>query len=265
MKKIIFLLMVVLTLVSCATVEPGHKAVRVEWGGKTDMSEILDEGIHWGVSWLFDDAVQYDVREKTTVKKYEFNDKNNMKVPVEFSLDYRYDPNKVNLFHKNITDIDAKITKTMASAGKEVIPQYSAIELNISKRAEAEARIAEIISREFPEFYLEAIRVQMTDVDIPEKVAELAEETAVQLGRNELAKQKEAEQVALAKAKVAEADGNYQAGILDAKTKKLLSTPDQLDYLRLQVDMEYAKRGVSKYGANNIFGAETAVVRGLKN
>jgi len=104
----------------------------------------------------------------------------------------------------------------------------------------------------------------MTDVDIPLAVAKLAEETAVQLGRNELAKKKEAEQTALAKAKVATAQGNYDAGLLDAKTKKLLSTPEILKLKELEVEMEFAKKGKSRYGSNNVFGSSTSVIKGLK-
>ena len=105
----------------------------------------------------------------------------------------------------------------------------------------------------------------MTDVDIPKAVAKLAEETAVQLGRNELAKKKEAEQQALAKAKVALAQGNYEAGILDAKTKKLLSAPEILKLKELDVEMMWATKGVSRFGNNNMFGVQGAsVIKGLK-
>lgn len=37
-----------------------------------------------------------------------------------------------------------------------------------------------------------------------------------------------------------------------------------LELKRLEIQMEYAKHGVSPYGNNNVFGAETAVLKGLK-
>ena len=198
------------------------------------------------------------------VHKFEFNDKNNMVTSVELSLDYNLNPQKVNILHVEITDVETKIIKTLKSAGKEVVPQYSAVELNITKRTEAESKLSSILSNELPEFYVDFARVQMTDVDIPAKVADLAEQTAVQLGKNELADKKEAEQVALAKAKVAKAQGNYDAAQLDAKTKKLLSTPEILRLKQLEIDLEWAKKGASKYGNNNVFGSNTAVIKGLK-
>lgn len=265
MKKLAVVVLSVLTFASCTTVDSGHKGVEVSWGGETNLNVIHPEGMNSGLHWVWDEMIQYDVREKTLVKKFEFNDKNNMVTSVEISVDYNLNPEKVNILHVKITDVKTKIVKTLKSAGKEVVPQYSAVELNITKRQEAEDKLTSILAEEFPEFFVELARVQMTDVDIPEAVADLAEETAVQLGRNELAKKKEAEQVALAKAKVAEAQGNYDAGLLDAKTKKLLSQPELLKLRELDVEMEWAKKGVSRYGTNNVFGEGSAVVlKGLK-
>lgn len=265
MKKVVLFLAITALFTACTSVQSGHKGVEVSWGGETNLNTVYNEGMNTGIHWVWDEMIEYDVREKTLVQKFEFNDKNNMVTKVEISLDYNLSPEKVNLLHTQITDVETKIIKTLKSAGKEVVPQYSAVELNITKRQEAENKLVSILAEELPEFYIELARVQMTDVDIPAKVAKLAEETAVQLGRNELAKKKEAEQVALAKAKVATAQGNYDAGLLDAKTKKLLSQPAILELKRLEVEMEWAKKGVSRYGNNNMFGVQSAgVIKGLK-
>lgn len=272
MKKSIFaILMAVIaiaTLPSCETVPPGHRGVEVSWGGKTNMNTVHPEGLSTGIHWLFDDMVPYDVRQTTLVQKYEFNDKNNMSTMVEMALDYNLSPEKVNLLHTEIKDIETKIIKTMKSAGKEVVPQYSAVELNISKRTEAEEKLTKILQEELPDFYVEFARIQMTDVDIPAPVAKLAEETSVQEGRNKLAEKKEAEQVALAKARVAEAQGEYDAAKLQAKTKDILSQPKMLKLMELEIEKTYAegylKHGNSKYGTNNVYGSGTAVFKGLK-
>lgn len=267
MKKSIFILAAAF-LTSCTTVKSGHKGVEVSWGGKTNLDYVYPEGMDIGFHWLYDETIDYDVKEKTLVQKFEFNDKNNMVTQVEISLDYNLIPEKVHYLHVGITDVETKILKTLKSAGKEVVPQYSAVELNITKRTEAEAKLSEILSAELPEFYVNFARVQMTDVDIPNEVAALATETAVQLGRNELAQKKEAEQVALAKAKVAEAQGNYDAGVLDAKTKDLLSSPKMLELLKLENDRimweGYQEHGHSPFGNNNMFGVIPSVVAGLK-
>tara|TARA_R110000751_G_scaffold55588_3_gene119197 strand:- start:1440 stop:1769 length:330 start_codon:yes stop_codon:yes gene_type:complete len=107
----------------------------------------------------------------------------------------------------------------------------------------------------------------MTDVDIPTAVADLAEQSSVQLGKNQLAMKKEAEQVALAKARVAEAQGEYDAAKLQAKTKDVLSSPKMLKLMQLEIEQTYAdgfaKHGTSRYGSGNWYGSNTAAV--LKN
>jgi hypothetical protein len=264
MKNLLLLASLSLLITSCATVDSGHKGVEVSWGGETNLQEVHGEGMNSGFHWVWDDMIQYNVKEQTVVNKFEFNDKNNMLTGVELALDYNLNPTKVNMLHVKIDDYNTKIIKTLKSAAKEVIPQFSAIELNITKRDTAEIMLANILKEELPEFYVEFARVQMTDVDIPVAVSQLAEQTAKQIGKNKLAKEKEAEQVALAKAKVAEADGNYKAGILNAKTKALLAKPEILKLKELEVRMEFAKRGISPYGNNNVFGAGTSIIKGLK-
>lgn len=264
MKKVLGVLLVVVMLVSCETVQSGHKGVEVSWGGETNLNVVHPEGMNTGLHWVWDEIVEYDVRERTMVKVFEFNDKDNMKTTVELALDWNCNPNKVNLLHVKITDVEAKILKTLKSAGKEVVPQYSAVELNITKRTEAESKLKDILSKELPEFYIEFARIQMTDVDIPHKVAELAEQTAVQLGRNELASKKEEEQTNLAKARVAESKGKFEAAEYDARTKAIMSKPEMLKLKELEIQQTWANKGVSPYGNNNVFGSQTAVVKGLQ-
>lgn len=270
MKKLILLFAVFATLLtSCETVQSGHRGVEVSWGGATNMQTVYAEGTHWGMHWIWDDMVEYDSREQTIVERYEFNDKNSMLTTVEISLDYNPEGTKVNKLHKYIKDYDIKLKKTLKSAAKEVIPQYSAIELNITKRNEAESKLAKILQAELPDVYINFARVQMTDVDLPQAVSRLAEETAKQIGRNELASKKKAEQVSLAEAKVAEAQGNYDAGILNARTKDLMSQPKMLELLRLENDGKmwegFIKHGVSPLGNHNTFGVSPTIVKGLSN
>ena len=246
---------------SCTTVESGHVGVEVSWGGETNTKMVYSEGMHNGLNWVYDDMVEYDVREKTLVQTFEFNDKDNMNTKVELALDYNINPQKANILHKEITDVETKILKTLKSAGKEVVPQFSAVELNITKRAEAEAMLSKIISQELPEFYVEFARIQMTDVDIPRKVAQLAEETAVQLGRNELATKKEAEQTALAKARIAESKGKFEAAQYDVKTKELMSRPAVLRLYEAETERKWAERGVSRFGNNNVFGSGVSIFK----
>lgn len=264
MKKLMGALGFALIVSACTTVAPGHKGVEVSWGGETNMNRIYEEGLHSGIHWMFDDMIEYDCREKTIVNDFEFNDLNNMSTGVEIAVDYRPNPKKVNLLHTEIADVETKLVKTIKSAGKEVIPSYGAVDLNLTKRGEAEKRLAQILSEELPAFYLELARVQITDVDIPVEISEAAKRTAEQIEKNKLAAQMAEEKTNLGDATIAEAKALYEAAEYEAKAAKLKSTADQLKLKQLEIELEWAKQGKSRYGNNNVFGASTAVVKGLQ-
>jgi regulator of protease activity HflC (stomatin/prohibitin superfamily) len=147
MKKVFMLMAVLFTAVSCTTVEPGHKGLEISWGGKTNLDYVYPEGMNTGLHWIWDDMIEYDVREKTIVQKFEFNDKNNMLTGIEVAVDYNLDPVKLPLLHTKIKDFETKIAKTIKSASKEVVPQYTASELNLTKRNEAEQKLSDILSK----------------------------------------------------------------------------------------------------------------------
>lgn len=242
-----------LLLASCTTVAPGHKGVEVSWGGETNTQMIYPEGMHTGLSWVWDDMIEYDVREKTLVLKFDFNDRNNMSTGVEVALDYAFDGNQLPLLHKTITDVQTKLEKTLKSAGKEVVPQYTASDLNLNKRAEAEKKWSDILANDMPQFYVLFKRLQITDVDIPAAIADAAERTAEQQEKNKLAGEK-----------AKEAENNFNAAEWDAKTKQILSQPAMLELKRLEIQELWAKKGVSPWGQNNVFGADVNLMRSLQ-
>lgn len=264
MKKLFKLGLLILTLatttIACTTVETGHEAAIISYGGQTDMTETLPEGIHWGVGYLFNNTEEYVVREQTYNYEITLNDKNDMATPVSVVVYYQAQKGKVNKLHSLVGPDykDEKLKAFIASVVGRIVPQYSAQEINKFKRAEVEQKITQLLDKEAQAIYVNIPRVNFTKVGIPGAVAQLAEETAVQLSRNELATKKEAEQTALAKAKVAEAQGNYDAGVLNAKTQDLLSQPKMLEKQRIDNERimweGYAKTGKSPFGENNIFG-----------
>jgi len=272
MKKLLSLL-VILTLVttSCTTVDAGHKGVQVSWGGSTNMERVYDEGMDVGISWLWDDMIEYDVREHTLVNTYTFNDSKDMETTVKVALDYNLTPLEVNQLHKGITDVDVKIETSLSSACKEVVPQYTAVELNKTARVKAENTLTKILIKELPEFHVEFKRVRITDVDFPKGISDLATQTAVQIGKNELASKLEQEKIFKANAVKAEAQGvadalvitsigNLKAAQNDAKTRDLLSSDKMLRLQELENDKlraeGYKKHGKSEFGSNNWFGVD---------
>ena len=270
MKKIfksgLLMLTLLITTISCTTVETGHEAAIISYGGQTNMSETLSEGIHWGLGYLFNDIEEYVVREQTYNYQITLNDKNDMATPVSVVVYYQAQKGKVNKLHSLVGPDykDEKLKAFIASVVGRVIPQYSAQEINKFKRAEVEQKITQLLDREAQAIYVDVPRVNFTKVGIPVEVARIAEQTAVQLSRNELATKKEAEQVALAKAKVAQAQGDYDAGVLNAKTRDLLSQPKMLELQRVENEKlmweGFKKHGKSPWGQNNWFGVNPNVM-----
>lgn len=240
---------ITLSIASCQSVDSTKRGVEVSWGGETNMGKVYPPGMHWGVHWITDDLIEYDVTQQTITEKYEFNDKNSMLTGVEVSVDFSIDETKPQYLHTKISDWKAKLHSTLKGAAKEVIPQYAAADLNLGKRQEGENKLSDILKKELPEFYLVFDRVRITDVDLPGSIAKTAELNANQEQLNNLAEKKKTE-----------AENNYHAAEWDAKTKDVLSKPAMLALKRLEIDMEYAKKGVSPYGTNNVFGSSPSLL-----
>jgi regulator of protease activity HflC (stomatin/prohibitin superfamily) len=245
----LFAVLAAISMTSCQSVDSTNRGVEVSWGGETNMNKVYPSGMTYGLKWLTDDLIEYNVTQQTITEKFDFNDKNSMSTGVEISVDFSLDEAKLPYLHTKISDWKAKLHSTMKGAAKEVIPQYSAVELNLSKREEAENKLAAILKKELPDFYLVFDRIRVTDVDLPTAVSQTAELSAKQEELNKLADKKKTE-----------AENNYHAAEWDAKTKDILSQPAMLKLKELEIDMEYAKRGVSKYGNNNVFGNTNGIL-----
>lgn len=256
----LFAIIMSLTATSCTSVGTGEEAAIVSYGGQTNMSQTLPEGLHWGLNYLWDNTVPYVVREQTYNYSVQLNDKNDMTTPVELVVYFQAQKGKVNRIHSLVGQDykDEKLKAFIASVVGKVIPQYAAQDINKFKRAEVEQKITQLLAKEAAAIYVNVPRVNFTKVGIPAGVEKVATAIAVQLSNNQLAEKKEAEQVALAKAKVAQAQGDYDAGVLNAKTQDLLSQPKMLEKQRIDNERimwsGYAKTGKSPFGENNIFG-----------
>jgi hypothetical protein len=149
------------------------------------------------------------------------------------------------------------VSKTIKSASKEVIPQYTASELNLTKRTEAEQKLSEILAKELPEFYMIFARVQLTDVDIPEAIATAAEQTAKQLELNKLEGEK-----------AVAAERKFEAAEWDSRTKAILSKPEMLELQRVENERlkweGFKTHGKSPYGENNTFAVDLGFFKGIK-
>lgn len=260
---------VVLFAASCTSVDSGHKGVEVEWGGKTNMDMVYGEGIHYGLSWIVDDMIEYDCREQTMIVNESFLDYDGLATPVQVYLYYSPIPSAVNKLHTQIgMDFrETKLTGVFKGAVKTVIAQHKALLLNREDRPVAEKKINDILNEELPTMYLECKRVQITDIDLPGGIKQMIEEAKIQDERNKLAEKKELEKKNLANAEIARAKGEYEAATYDAKTKEILSQPKMLELKRLENEglmwEGFVKHGKSPFGDGNMYGITPSVIKGL--
>ena len=130
------------------------------------------------------------------------------------------------LQHRNVyeRDVTGTLTKSLAKEGF--------ILNNIA-----------ILKMSIPQSYKRAIE---TKISVIQETATIKSQTL------------QAEQTALKK--IALAKGNYEAALYDAKTKQILSQPKMLELYRAETDRIWAKRGVSPYGNNNVFGSNANMI-----
>ena len=274
MKNFILVLFAFVTMMvtmsACSTVDSGHQGVEVSWGGETNMKTVHNEGMHGGFHWMFDNMVEYDCRQKTVIITNAFLDKDGLNIPIEAILYYNVNPTSVNKLHKEIgPDFEAtKIIPIFKAALKNVIPKYKALELNTEHRDEADAELGKMLEKELELVYCTFVRVNVTDVDIPEAISQVIVAKQKQDESNLLAEKKKLEQENLAAANIAKSKGDYEAAKYDAMTKDIMSQPKMLELKRLEIEQlkweGFTETGNSPYGTNNIFGSETAIVKGLK-
>lgn len=263
MKKSTFFILTLFSLIftSCIGVDPGHRGVEIKYGGHTNMEKVYNEGLSTGIHWIIDDMVEYDCREQTMTIHEKFLDYDGLDTDIEIILYYAPQPDKVNYLHTKIGQDfrDTKLKGIFKGAVKTVIPKHQALKLNREERNDAEEGIAKILKEELPSMYIDFRRVQITDVGLPPKISEMIVLTKEQEERNKLAAKKELEATNNANAEIARAKGEYTAATYDAKTKEILSQPALLKLKELDIEMEYAKKGVSRYGNNNVFGSGSGI------
>ena len=126
---------------------------------------------------MWDDMIEYDIREQTLVVNEQFLDYDGLDTPVEAYLYYAPLPNSVGKLHTQV-GVDYRETKlegVFKGALKTVIPQYQALSLNREGRSDAEQRLSDILEGELAEMYIDFKRVQIKDVDLPTKISKMIE------------------------------------------------------------------------------------------
>tara|TARA_R110000772_G_scaffold20466_2_gene56747 strand:+ start:60365 stop:61183 length:819 start_codon:yes stop_codon:yes gene_type:complete len=263
MKKFLVILTVFFALTSftsCTEVENGFKGVVYEpYNGGLDPKQVYPEGVDMGFSWLYNDMITYDCRQHTTDITTKLLDKNGLDVPITASVFHRVIPTNIGYLHleKGETYEETYIRPVFEGVLKDVIGKYTAQELIVSKRQQAQVEMKQLLTEAFAKNHLQCDDVIIRDLDLPNSISEAIEAKQVQEERNLKSEKFKVEKDNLAAAQIAEAEGNYKSALFDTKTKALLSTPAILKLKQLNVLQTYADKGISPFGSNNVFDKES--------
>jgi len=199
-------------------------------------------------------------------------DKTGLEVGIDVSIQYKPMDDRIGYLHKEVGK-DYKnviVTPYPRNVVREITGQFTAEELYSTKRDQLQSQCEKILTEKFAEKNLILQDVLIRDVNLPKKIKDGIEAKEAQKQKNELAEKINAEKQFLATAAITEAEGVKQSKILRAqgeaeaiklKQQQLRQSPQYIEFIKWQ---GYAETGKSPYGENNVFGAETAVLKGLK-
>jgi regulator of protease activity HflC (stomatin/prohibitin superfamily) len=227
---------------SIVVVPSGMGGVRISQIGGTEPGTLYP-GVHF-ITPLFDNVQLFDLRDhmftagfvqdaaKGAVQKtgLDVQSKEGLNIGLGVTVRYRLDPNKLASVQAHLPQPADKelVPPVVASAWRELAPQYTVREIFSSKREEVRSKAAAIITRKLGTDGIIVEEVMLSDIQLPEEYSKglegllLKEQQDDQMGVDTDIQQKqvkiaelqaEAEQVQ----KVKGAEGDAQSKVVEAK------------------------------------------------
>jgi regulator of protease activity HflC (stomatin/prohibitin superfamily) len=258
-------------LMSWKDIDPGQEGfIYRPYGGGIDQETNYPEGTYLIAPW--NEMITYNTLQQSRQYSSKVMEKNGMEIGIDVTINYnpmKGGTAKLHLKHGKSYEssyIDAKVRGVI----KDVIGRYTYEEIYSTKREALETEMDNMFESEFPDNYISYNFCEIADVNLPENVKTAITEKETQKQRNQKAKELEQEQVYLANAEIQKAEGEKKAAILRAegKSEEIRLVQSQLakspNYVELVKWRGYSEGKGSPYGENNVFGAGTSVIKGLK-
>ena len=233
----------VITAAAVKIVDAGHRGVLLHWNAVDTSAPPLEEGLHFVVPFQ-DTVVNMEVRTLKFVKSTSSASKDLQTVSTEVTVNYQPSPNSVNTLYKEVgLDYENRIIQpAIEEVVKQVTANYNAEEL-ITKRPLVKSDIEGEITKRLNEFNIITEVVSITDFQFSPLFAQAieskveAEQKALKalndLKRIQIeAQQREAEAQGIAKANIAEAQGEAEA--IRIINEALAQNPNYLEWLKTQ-------------------------------
>jgi prohibitin 1 len=265
------IILVSLFFMSWTDVNPGEEGfIYRPYTGGIDQSNVYTEGTVFIAPW--NEMITYNILQQSRNYSSKVMEKNGMEIGIDVTINYNPMQNntaKLHLKHGKAFEssfIDAKVRGVI----KDVIGRYTYEEIYSTKREALETEMDTIFQSEFPANFISYNFCEIADVNLPENVKVAITEKETQKQRNQKAKELEEEQQYLANAEIMKAEGEKKAAILRAqgRSEEIRLVQQQLtrspNYIELVKWKGYADGKGSPYGQDNVFGAGTSVIKGLK-
>ena len=233
----------VITAAAVQIVNAGHRGVLLHWNAVDTSIPPLEEGLHFVVPFQ-DTVVNMEVRTLKFVKSTSSASKDLQIVSTEVTINYRPSPDSVNRLYKEVgPDYENRIIQpAIEEVIKQVTANYNAEEL-ITKRPLLKSDIEAEISKRLTPFNILTEVVSITDFQFSSLFAQAieskveAEQKALKalndLRRIQIeAQQREAEAQGVAKANIAEAQGEAEA--IRIINEALAQNPNYFEWLKIQ-------------------------------
>lgn len=233
----------VITAAAVKIVDAGYRGVLLHWNAVDTSVLPLEEGLHFVVPFQ-DTVVNIEVRTLKFVKSTSSASQDLQTVSTEVTVNYRPSPGLVNILYKEVgPDYENRIIQpAIEEVVKQVTANYNA-EALITKRPLVKSDIeGEIVTR-LNEFNIITDAVSITDFQFSPLFAQAieskveAEQKALKalndLKRIQIeAQQTEAQAQGIAKANIAEAQGEAEA--IRIINEALAQNPNYLEWLKTQ-------------------------------
>ena len=228
---------------SVQIVDSGHRGVLLHWNA-VDVTDLpLEEGLHFVVPFQ-DQVVNMEVRTLLFVKGTASASKDLQTVTTEVTVNFAPDPNTVNILYKEVglNYQNRIIAPAVEEVVKQVTANYNAEEL-ITKRPQVKSDIELEITKRLNVYNIQTQVISITDFQFSDLFSRAIEskveaEQKAQKAENDLkrieveARQAEAQAIGIAKANVAQAEGEAEA--IRVINAALASNPEYLDWLKTQ-------------------------------
>ena len=242
---IIVALIVIGVIASAAVtiVDAGHRGVLLHWNAVDLTIAPLEEGLHFVVPFA-DSVVQIEVRTMKVIKATSSASKDLQTVQTEVTVNYHPSVESIHYLYKEVgLDYENRVIQpAIEEVVKQVTANYNAEEL-ITKRPLVKADIEIEIGKRLSEFNIQTDVVSITDFQFSVLFAQAIEskveaEQKAFKAENDLrriqveALQSEAVAQGIAKANIAQADGEAQA--IRIINLALAQNPFYLEWLKIQ-------------------------------